>query len=87
MRCEVCYRSCPLIDEAIHISYYLRAGDNTHAVFEPVVDSERCVGCGICEQRCVIQNPAAIRVYPQAALPQPGPPEYNPLDYNPNLGA
>jgi ferredoxin len=86
MRCEVCYRSCPLIDEAIHISYYLREGDSIHAVFEPVVDSARCVGCGICEQRCVIQNPPAIRVSPRAALPETDAIEGNPLDRNPNLG-
>lgn len=66
MRCEVCYRSCPLIDEAITIKYSLREGDSIHTIFEPVVHSDKCVGCGICEERCIISNPAvAIRIMPQ----------------------
>jgi ferredoxin-type protein NapG len=85
MRCEVCYRSCPLIDEAISIDYYLREGDAIHAVFEPVVSAEACVGCGICEQRCVIQDPPAIRVTPESGLPKVSEGSRSPLDYNPNL--
>ena len=38
MRCEVCYRTCPLIDEAIVIDYRLREGDAIHSVFAPVID-------------------------------------------------
>ncbi|MFR1168261.1 MAG: 4Fe-4S dicluster domain-containing protein [Adlercreutzia equolifaciens] len=51
MRCEVCYRACPLIDEAIRIDYRPREGDDIHAVFAPQV-IPRCAGCGLCEQRC-----------------------------------
>jgi len=58
MRCEVCYRVCPLIDTAITIDYRLREGDSTHAIFAPVVDEEACVGCGLCVERCVIDDPA-----------------------------
>jgi ferredoxin-type protein NapG len=66
MRCEVCYRSCPLINEAITLKYSLREGDATHAIFEPVVNPDVCVGCGICEERCVISDPAvAIRIVPR----------------------
>jgi len=66
IRCEVCYRVCPLIDEAITIKYALREGDDRHAIFEPVINSDVCTGCGICEERCVIDSPAvAIRVKPQ----------------------
>lgn len=65
MRCEVCYRECPLIDEAIKLNIYIKPDDPTHAVFAPVIDNEKCVGCGICEQRCVIDNPLAIRVKPR----------------------
>jgi len=65
MRCEVCYRVCPLIDKAIRIKYSLRENDRRHAIFEPVIDGEHCVGCGICEERCVISDPVvAIRVRP-----------------------
>ena len=39
-RCEVCYRACPLIDEAIRIDYRPREGDAIHAVFAPQVIDE-----------------------------------------------
>ena len=65
MRCEVCYRACPLIDEAITIDYRKREGDTLHAVFAPIIDEEKCVGCGLCVERCVVSDPApAIRIKP-----------------------
>lgn len=64
-RCEVCFRECPLMGEAIKIDYRMREGDEIHAVFAPVVDPEKCVGCGICEERCVVENPVAIVVKPR----------------------
>lgn len=66
LRCEVCYRECPLIDEAITLDIKMRPGDDIHAIFAPVINKEKCVGCGICEQRCVIDDPVAIRVKPRA---------------------
>lgn len=57
MRCEVCYRACPLIDEAISIDYRMREGDSIHAVFAPTIDEDACVGCGLCVQRCVVSDP------------------------------
>ena len=63
MRCEVCYRTCPLIDEAIVIDYRLREGDAIHSVFAPVIDEDKCVGCGLCVERCVVSEPrVAIRI-------------------------
>ena len=68
MRCEVCYRACPLIDEAITIDYRPREGDDIHAVFAPQVVSDVCPGCGLCEQRCPVSDPApAIVVVPAGA--------------------
>lgn len=65
MRCEVCYRACPLIDEAISIDYRQREGDAIHAVFAPVVREEACVGCGLCVQRCPVDDSGpAISVAP-----------------------
>jgi ferredoxin-type protein NapG len=58
IRCEVCYRSCPLIGQAIDIELRPREGDDTHSVFAPVVDEAHCVGCGLCVQRCVVSDPA-----------------------------
>lgn len=57
MRCEVCYRVCPLIDEAISIEYQRMDNDDIHAKFIPVVDKEKCTGCGLCVQRCVVRDP------------------------------
>lgn len=57
MRCEVCYRVCPLIDKAIAIDYRLREGDAIHSVFAPVIDEKQCVGCGLCVERCVVSEP------------------------------
>lgn len=66
MRCEVCYRACPLIDEAIVIDYRQREGDSIHALFTPQVIDDVCPGCGLCEQRCPVEDPApAIIVVPQ----------------------
>ena len=68
MRCEVCYRACPLIDEAIRIDYRPREGDAIHAVFAHQVIDEECAGCGLCEQRCPVSDPApAIVVVPTGA--------------------
>ena len=80
MRCEVCYRVCPLIDEAMTIDYRMREGDAIHAVFAPRIDREKCVGCGLCVERCVVGEPrVAIRIVAdpdqvQAALDRKGAP-------------
>lgn len=58
MRCEVCYRACPLIDEAITIDYRSREGDQIHAIFAPVINADKCTGCGWCVERCVTDEPA-----------------------------
>ncbi len=63
LRCEVCYRVCPLIDEAITIDYRMRENDAIHAVFAPIIAQDSCVGCGLCVQRCVVSEPeVAIRI-------------------------
>ena len=63
LRCDVCYRVCPLIDKAIKLEkrHNLRTG--AHALFIPTVNSEQCTGCGKCEKSCVLEK-AAIRVLP-----------------------
>jgi ferredoxin-type protein NapG len=36
-----------------------------------VINSDLCVGCGICEERCIIHDPfVAIRVRPRAIAGQ-----------------
>ena len=66
MRCEVCYRACPLIDEAIKIDYRMREGDAIHVVFAPVIDEDVCPGCGLCVERCVVSDPEVpIKIVPR----------------------
>ncbi len=63
LRCDVCYRVCPVIDKAITLEERINARTGKHALFIPVVHSEHCTGCGKCEKACVL-DVAAIKVYP-----------------------
>ena len=61
LRCEVCYRACPLIDEAITIDYRVNENDPLHSVFAPIIHEDVCTGCGLCVERCITDEPA-IRI-------------------------
>ena len=63
LRCDVCYRACPLIDEAITLDVQVNRRSEVHTLFIPVVHSKHCTGCGKCEHSCVLEN-AAIKVLP-----------------------
>jgi len=65
LRCDVCFRVCPLIDEAITLEQHHNVRTGRHAVFVPTVHADRCTGCGKCEQACVLPR-AAIKVLPTA---------------------
>ena len=65
LRCEVCYRQCPLMDKAITLEYKPQERTGKHAFFEPVVHSDACTGCGMCEHACILEE-SAIRVLPHA---------------------
>jgi ferredoxin-type protein NapG len=65
MRCDVCYRVCPLLDKAITLDVQHNRRTGKHAMFVPTVHSEHCTGCGKCEKACVLEV-AAIKVYPIA---------------------
>lgn len=64
LRCDVCYRVCPLIDKAITLEPQHNARTGKHTLFIPTVHSDRCTGCGKCEKACVLET-AAIRVLPR----------------------
>ena len=63
LRCEVCFNACPLRGKAITIDYRPNTRTGKHAVFPPVVASEYCTGCGLCERVCILEE-AAIKVMP-----------------------
>jgi ferredoxin-type protein NapG len=64
IQCDACYRACPLIDRAITVDYTRNIRTGKHAMRAPVVHSEACTGCGLCEKACVTQK-AAIFVLPE----------------------
>ncbi|NBI12823.1 ferredoxin-type protein NapG [[Haemophilus] felis] len=63
LRCDVCYRVCPLIDKAITLEMQRNERSGKHAKFIPTVHSDACTGCGKCEEACVLEE-AAIKVLP-----------------------
>jgi len=72
LRCDVCYRVCPVIDKAITLETQHNPRSDRHAMLLPTVHSDACTGCGKCEKSCVLPE-AAIKVFPrklaQGALP------------------
>lgn len=63
LRCDVCYRVCPLMNKAISLEVQQNPRTGKHARFIPVVHSDNCTGCGKCEYACVLDT-AAIKVLP-----------------------
>lgn len=64
VECVVCEEHCPVSPKAIKmvaIDSFRPDGSRT-VVHRPLVDPNRCIGCGICEARCPIKGLAAIRV-------------------------
>jgi ferredoxin-type protein NapG len=64
IQCDACYRACPLLDKAIKLDYARNERTGKHAFLTPVVDSDICTGCGLCERACVTQK-ASIIVLPR----------------------
>ncbi len=65
LRCDVCYRVCPVIDKAITLEKIHNPRSDRHAMLLPTVHSDHCTGCGKCEKSCVLPE-AAIKVMPIA---------------------
>ena len=64
IQCDACYRACPLLDKAIYLEYSKNERTGKHAFLKPIVDSDFCTGCGLCERACVTKK-AAITVLPR----------------------
>ena len=63
LRCDVCYRDCPVIDKALTLEMESNPRTHKHAIFRPTVHAKDCTGCGKCEKSCVLEE-AAIKVLP-----------------------
>ena len=63
LRCEVCFNVCPLRAKAISLEYQHNDRSGKHALFIPVVHSDACTGCGLCEKACILEE-AAVKVFP-----------------------
>jgi len=64
IQCDACYRACPLMDSAIKLELEKNIHTGKHANLKPVVNSNACTGCGVCEHACVVEM-AAIKVLPR----------------------
>ncbi|MFO1327322.1 MAG: ferredoxin-type protein NapG [Rubrivivax sp.] len=72
LRCDICYRVCPVIDKAITLDQQRNERTGGHAMFIPVVHADACTGCGKCEKACPLPV-AAIKVFPvDLARGEPG---------------
>jgi MauM/NapG family ferredoxin protein len=62
--CVVCEEVCPTSPKAIWLepADAARADGRVVRVQRPRLDPERCVGCGLCEAKCPVAFPAAIRI-------------------------
>jgi formate hydrogenlyase subunit 6/NADH:ubiquinone oxidoreductase subunit I len=56
---------CPLPEKAISLEKRIvpvQDGEDREVLL-PIVDRGRCIGCGVCENKCPLSGEAAIRVY------------------------
>jgi ferredoxin-type protein NapG len=64
IQCDACYRACPVMDQAVTVEPLRNDRTGKHAILGPVVHSEHCTGCGMCERACITEK-ASIFVLPR----------------------
>ncbi len=65
--CAVCQEMCPIPDKAIILTgehLITRADGTQDYMARPKVLPAKCIGCGICENKCPVAGTAAIAVQP-----------------------
>ena len=67
IQCDACYKACPLLDQAIVMESGIHESTGKKAFLKPVVHSDPCTGCGMCEHACVTKK-AAIQIFPRALV-------------------
>lgn len=72
IQCDACYRACPLLDKAIYLDYKRNERTGKHGFLLPIVDSDYCTGCGMCEKACVTELPTIIVLPRKVALGKMG---------------
>jgi ferredoxin-type protein NapG len=72
IQCDACYRACPLLGEAIEIVYEKNERTGKHAFLKPVINTDICTGCGLCEKACVTEKPAIFVLPREIALGKVG---------------
>ncbi|MCP4970211.1 MAG: ferredoxin-type protein NapG [Arcobacter sp.] len=65
LQCTICVKHCPIANEAIKVVYEKsKKKDSYHAIAKPLVNSEACTGCGLCEKACPTEV-ASIYILPR----------------------
>ncbi|HAN77485.1 MAG TPA: ferredoxin-type protein NapG [Bacteroidales bacterium] len=72
IRCDACYRACPLMGKAISIKNENNPETGKHAFFYPEIHKDVCTGCGVCERACITELPSIIVVSHEAVTGSTG---------------
>jgi len=72
IQCDACYRVCPLLDVAITQEYRRNERTGKHAFLIPMVHSDSCTGCGMCEHACITSKASIIVLPREIALGKAG---------------
>jgi MauM/NapG family ferredoxin protein len=72
--CVVCEEVCPTSPKAIWLEPVegVRSDGRRVRLQRPRLDPDRCIGCGLCEAKCPVASPAAIRITRAGESRDPG---------------